>query len=187
MASKARYTGVDYALLGVTGVVAAIIFYAAWYVWDFFAAIGPLARPLSVGLWFTGSIIAATLIRKPGAAFLGELIGAIIEAMLPTRGGFSNVIYGALQGAFAELGYRLLGYKRWDIVAGAIAGALAGVGELLATLLYYRELFETIKYVGEEVGLVSTPAIIAYWLIANAISGALYGAIAAAAARAVRS
>ncbi len=185
MASR-RWTVIDFALLGVTGAVAAVIFYAAWYVWDLFSALGPLARPLSVGLWFTGSIIAATLIKKPGAAFLGELLGAIIEAILPTRGGFTNVIYGFLQGIFAELGYRLLGYKRWDIVAGAVAGAIAGVGELLATLVVYREIFQAISDVGGEVGLVSPGAIVIYWLAANAVSGALYGAIAAAAARSAR-
>lgn len=182
MAARARWTIIDFALLGVAGAIASVIFYAAWYVWDLFSALGPLARPLSVGLWFTGSIIAATLIKKPGAAFLGELLGAIIEAILPTRGGFTNVIYGFFQGAFAELGYRLFGYKRWDVVAGAVAGAIAGLGELIATLVVYREFF----FVGEEAGLVSPGAIIAYWIAANTVSGALYGAIAAAAARSAR-
>ncbi len=182
------YTGVDYALLGVSGIIAAIIFYAAWYVWDAFSVLGPLGRPLSVGLWFTGSMIAATLIKKPGAAFLGETLGAIIEAILPTRGGFWNIVYGVLQGGFAELGYRLLGYRRWDIIAGALAGALAGIGELLASLLYYREIFEALSDVGREItetGAVSPSLVLVYWLIANMISGAIYGAIASGAVKSV--
>ncbi|MEB3773317.1 MAG: ECF transporter S component [Desulfurococcales archaeon] len=180
------YTGVDFALLGVAGVIAAIIFTAAWQVWYALSALGPLARPFSVGLWFTGSIIAAALIKKPGAAFLGETLGALIEAILPTPGGLWNLVYGILQGAFAELGYRILGYREWGVKAGILAGALAGIGELLASLIYYREFFEAVKEVGGEVGLTTPVLVLVYWLVANMFSGALYGGVAAAAVRAAR-
>ena len=186
---RRSYTGVDYALLGVTAVVSAIIFYAAWYVWYGLKFLGPLGRPLSVGLWFTGSMIAATLIRKPGAAFLGETLGAVLEAILATEGGFWNIVYGVLQGAFAELGYRILGYRRWGVAAAAFAGALAGIGELLASLIYYREIFAALSDVGKEItqsGAVSPGLVLVYWLIADMVSGAIYGAIVAGAVRSVR-
>ncbi len=188
MASTSRWTTVDYSMLAAVGVVGAVIFYAAWFVWDFFSVLGPLARPLSVGLWFTAAILAATLIRKPGAAFAGEVLAAFIESLLPTSAGFINLLYGILQGLMAELGYYLLRYKRWDTLAGAFAGALSGIGEVLASIIYYREIAgESIaEAIGGEIGSTALTIVAVYWIVANMISGALYGSIAAAIAKAVR-
>ncbi len=188
MASNTRWTTVDYSMLAAVGVVGAVIFYAAWFVWDFFSVLGPLARPLSVGLWFTAAILAATLIRKPGAAFAGEVLAAFIESLLPTSAGFVNLMYGILQGLMAELGYYILRYRRWDTLAGTIAGALSGIGEVLASIIYYREIAgeSVVETIGGEIGSTALAAVAVYWLVANMISGALYGSIAATIARAVK-
>jgi len=45
------------------------------------------------------------------------------------------------QGAGAELGFALLRYRRWDLVAALLAAALAAVGAWIHdTPLYYAEL-----------------------------------------------
>ncbi|MET1159520.1 MAG: ECF transporter S component [Thermoprotei archaeon] len=162
-----RYTGVDLAFLGVVAIVAGIIFYSAWYVYDFGKAIGGIyaSRVLAYGLWFIGAPLAATLIRKPGAAFLGEFLGALVETIVPTVGGFTNLIYGAAQGFASEIGYMILGYRRWGAGAAALAGALAAFPCIALDAVLFAEIYPAPVMLG--------------LLVAAIISGAVYGAIAA--------
>jgi len=163
----AGYTGVDYALLGVVAVVAGIVFYSAWYVYDIGKAIGGIyaGRILAYGLWFIGAPLAASLIRRPLAAFLGEFLGALVETVIPTVGGFTNMIYGFFQGLASELGYALLGYRKWGILAGALAGALAAPPCIALDAVLFAEIY---------------PAVVtALLLVVAMVSGAVYGALAA--------
>jgi len=179
-AGLGSYTIVDYAMLGAVAVVAAVIFYATWTVYELGTTLlGPyLGVLVSYGLWYTGAILGATIIRKPGSAFLGETLGALLEALLPTPGGYTNLVYGALQGGFSELVYLALGY-RVNLSTSAVAGAAAGIGALLSNLILFRELvFE----VSPEAGLVAVTIV----ALMYAASGALWGAVAYKAASAVR-
>ncbi len=175
-----RWTLVDFAYLAVVGAVSSIVFYAAWYVYDIgLALLGPfLGVVVSYGLWYIGAILGATIIRKPGSAFGGETLGALIEAVLPTPGGFTNLVYGALQGIFAEAVYLLLGYRA-DRVAAALAGAASSIGTLLANLAIYRELVFEVE---EGAAFILVVAV----AIGYAISGAIWGVVAYTVASAVR-
>jgi energy-coupling factor transport system substrate-specific component len=175
-----RYTLVDFAYLAAVGAVASIVFYAAWYVYDFgISLLGPFLGVLvSYGLWYVGAILAATIIRKPGAAFAGETLGALIETILPTPGGFSNLVYGVLQGIFAEIVYAVFGYRRFDRVAAALAGAASSIGTLLANLILFRELVFEVE---EGAAFVLVVAV----AIGYAVSGAIWGVIAYSAAASV--
>jgi energy-coupling factor transport system substrate-specific component len=169
-----RYTAIDYAMLAVVAVVAAIIFWATWFIYDFGVGLGGpvIARVISYGLWFIGAPMAASLIRKPLSAFLGEALGALVETLVPTVGGFTNLIYGAAQGAASELGYALLGYRRWGVGSGALAGALAAFPCVALDSILFGE--------------IATAEVMTLWLAAAIISGAIYGAIAAGGAKAIR-
>lgn len=169
-----RYTAIDYAMLAVVAVVAAIIFWATWFVYDFGVGLGgPVAaRLVSYGLWFIGAPMAASLIRKPLSAFLGEMLGALVETLVPTVGGFTNLIYGVAQGAASELGYLLLRYRRWGVGSGALAGALAAFPCVALDSILFGE--------------IATAEVMALWLLAAILSGAIYGALAAGGAAAIR-
>lgn len=169
-----RYTAIDYTMLAVVAVVAGIIFWATWFVYSFGMGVGGpiVARLISYGLWFIGAPLAASLIRKPLAGFLGETLGALVETIVPTIGGFTNLIYGLAQGAASELGYAILGYRRWGPEAGALAGALAAFPCVALDAVLFGE--------------IAPLHIMILWLIAAIISGAIYGAIAAAAVKAVK-
>ncbi len=174
MVGRTRYTTVDYAILGVVAVVSGIVFYSAWYVYYFGKALGGpvLARAISYGLWYIGAPLAATLIRKPGSAFLGETLGALIETIIPTAGGFTNLEYGIAQGLASELAYLLLGYKNWGVLAGALAGVFAAFPCVALDAILFGE--------------IATPPVMLFWLVAAMFSGAVYGAVAAAVGKAIR-
>lgn len=169
-----RYTAIDYAMLAVVAVVAGIIFWATWFIYDFGVGLGgPIfARLVAYGLWFIGAPLAASLLRKPLSAFLGETLGALVETLLPTVGGFTNLIYGAAQGAASELGYLLLRYRRWGVRSGALAGALAAFPCVALDSILFGE--------------IATAGVMALWLLAAILSGAVYGALAAGGAAAIR-
>ncbi|MEM1611324.1 MAG: ECF transporter S component [Sulfolobales archaeon] len=162
-----RYTAVDYAYLAVVAVVSGVIFYATWNLYYAAEAIGGpiVARAASYGLWFIGAPLAATLIRKPGSAFLGETLGALVETLIPTVGGFTNIIYGVAQGLFSEAGYALMRYRSWGIAAGSLAGALAGIPAVALDAVLFSA--------------IAPPQIMMLWLVAAIVSGGIYGAISA--------
>ncbi len=168
------YTAIDFAYLAVVAVVSSVIFWAAWYVYDYGKIIGgPIgARLLSYGLWFIGAPLGATLVRKPLSAFLGETLGALIESFLPTAGGFTNLEYGIAQGLLSELVYAAFRYKRWDPLVAGLAGAAAAPAAVALDAILFQELF--------------SPGLMIVMVIAAAISGFIYGYIAARAVEAVR-
>ncbi len=171
--SSRSWTPIDFAYLAVVAVISAIIFYAAWYVYDAAKAIGgPIfARMISYGLWFIGAPFAATLIKKPFSGFLGETLGALIESFIPTAGGFTNLVYGAVQGLMSEIIYAVTGWKRYDEKVAALAGAAAGPAAVALDAI----LFDAI----------ATTGVVLAWIIAAVISGAIYGYIVARVVKAV--
>jgi len=174
MMNRVRYTAIDYAYLGVVAVIMGIIFYITWSIYEFGKIIGgPIfARLISYGLWFMGAPLGATLIKKPLSGFLGETLGALLETIIPTLGGFTNIIYGVVQGALSEAVYAIFKYRRYDVLTGALAGALAGPGAVALDAV----LFEAI----------ATPPVMSLWLVAAMASGALYGGLAAKVASIIR-
>lgn len=162
----AGWTSIDFALLGVTAAVSSIIFYSAWFVYELGKVAGPIfSRMISYGLWFIGAPLAATLIRKPLAAFLGETLGALVESLLPTVGGITNLYYGVAQGALSELVYLARGYKKWDSATAALAGAAAAPAAVALDALLFSE--------------IATIPVMVAWTVAAAVSGAIYGYVAA--------
>jgi len=164
-----RYTVVDWAILGLVAVVTGVVFTFTWNVYYIGKALGGpvVARALSYGLWFIGAPLAASLIRKPASAFLGE-----IETFLPNAGGFTNLIYGICQGIASEVAYAIFGYRKWGILQGMLAGAFAGPVAVALDAILFQSL--------------ATPPVMLAWTAASVISGAIYGAIVSAIGKTVR-
>jgi len=169
-----RYTVVDWATLGLVAVVTGVVFTLTWNVYYVGKAIGGpvVARALSYGLWFIGAPLAASLIRKPASAFLGETLGALVETFLPNAGGFTNLIYGICQGIASEAAYAIFRYRRWGVLQGLLAGAFAGPVAVALDAILFQSL--------------ATPPVMLAWTVASITSGAVYGAIASAVGKAVR-
>lgn len=74
----------------------------------------PLANEILIGIWVMAGPLAGYIIRIPGAATLGEFLGAVVEMFLGSLWGASTLISGALQGFGSEIGFAVLGYKRYD-------------------------------------------------------------------------
>ena len=89
------------------------VLYLAWVqVWLIAQAIfGPVTMDVVMGFWFIVSIIAAAIIRKPGAALLSEVLAAMVEVLLGSPAGLMLIVAGTVQGAGAELVFAATRWK----------------------------------------------------------------------------
>ncbi|MCA1950124.1 MAG: ECF transporter S component [Treponema sp.] len=102
-------------VLAVLSIAIGVLFWA----WTFIAA---LAKPLSAigldyllaGVWFIGGTLVAFIIRRPGAALLGEVLAAILEGFI-TQWGITAAIWGLVQGLGAEAVFAATRYKKWNL------------------------------------------------------------------------
>ncbi len=67
------------------------------------------------GIWFIVSVIAAYIIRKPGAAFLAEMVAALVEVLAGSTTGPQLLISGAIQGLGAELAFAATRWKDYRL------------------------------------------------------------------------
>ncbi|ASN07132.1 ECF transporter S component [Virgibacillus necropolis] len=88
---------------------------------------GPIGYDLIFGIWFIVSIIAAYIIRKPGAAFISETIAAMVEVLLGSAVGPLLIVSGMIQGLGAEAAFaatRWKNYSTWVLMAAGVGAAL---------------------------------------------------------------
>ncbi|MCP3028898.1 ECF transporter S component [Halobacillus sp. A5] len=86
---------------------------------------GPIGYDFIFGIWFIVSIIAAYIIRKPGAAFLSETIAAAVEVLLGNAVGPILILTGIIQGLGAESAFALTRYKFYNVQTLMLAGIMS--------------------------------------------------------------
>ena len=70
-------------IVTVIGAVFAVLYLGWVQVWLIAqAAFGPLTMDVVMGFWFIASMVAAAIIRKPGAAFAAEVLAAAVQVLL---------------------------------------------------------------------------------------------------------
>ena len=74
----------------------------------------PFANSILFGLWVMAAPVAAVLIKKPGSATLGEVLGALAEMLYGSFFGAAVLVSGLVQGLGSELGFFITKYKRYD-------------------------------------------------------------------------
>ena len=107
------------------------------------AAGGAAGSPLNVlyGIWLLPAVVAPAIVRKPGAALFAELVAASISVLLISQWGPDAILSGFLQGLGAELAFALFGYRRYDLLAIALAGvASAALAFVHDWLVWYQGL-----------------------------------------------
>ena len=120
---------VDIVVASVLGVAAGVIFWAWGIAWTPLAAGLAFFAPLSgllAGGWLFAGVLGGLVIRRPGAAVFTEVVAGVVSMAIGTQWGFSVLIWAVVQGLAAELGFALLGYRRWGLGAALLSGALAG-------------------------------------------------------------
>ncbi len=117
----------DFVVLGAIAVVFGFLFLQWVPVWLAARALGPVAQELAFGFWFIGGLLGAFIIRKPGAAILGEFTAALAEILFGSPVGIPLLVTGLVQGLGAELVFALYRYNRYTLSTAVIAGVAAAV------------------------------------------------------------
>ncbi|GIT79268.1 ABC transporter permease [Leifsonia sp. LS1] len=136
-----RWRVVDIVVASVVAVAAGVVF----WVWG--QVQNPISGPVSAALpgfqgllngpWLFAGVLTALIVRKPGAALYGELVAAIVSALIGTQWGFATLLSGVVQGLGAEIVFAILLYANWKLVPAILAGAGAGLAESVLDLLYW--------------------------------------------------
>lgn len=73
--------------------------------------LGPVLTNLTFGIYALTAVLPMVLVKKPGAALLGGLIGAVANILAGSPYGINIVVAGLLQGIGCEVGFYLGKYK----------------------------------------------------------------------------
>ncbi|MBU5246771.1 ECF transporter S component [Bacillus sp. FSL K6-1012] len=93
---------------------------------------GPIAYEPIYGIWFIVSVIAAYIIRKPGAALVSETIAALVECLLGNPSGPMVIVIGIVQGLGAEAVFLATRWKAYSLPVLL----LAGMGSSVSSFIY---------------------------------------------------
>ena len=139
-----RYRTVD---LLVTVLIGAAFGVAFLGYGQLYTLIGPLtaafkpAEGLLAGIWFLPAVLAALLVRKPGAALLAEMVAAVLSMLLGSQWGWGTAISGLMQGGGVELAFLLTRYRRFTLPVAVLGGVLSALLEWgWEKIAYYQEM-----------------------------------------------
>ncbi len=126
-------------IVTVLGAVFAVLYLGWVQVWLIAQAIfGSVTMDVVMGFWFVASIVAAAIIRKPGAAFAAEALAAGVEILLGSPGGLILLLSGAIQGAGAEAVFATTRWRNYSLPVLMAAGVGAAVFSFVYTWIRFN-------------------------------------------------
>jgi len=158
----------------LTTVVIAIVFGIVYKLWGpFYYLVKPLGMhidQLVYGMWFIAATVAFLIIRKPGVALLAEVAAASGEFIAGSEWGLETLLYGFVQGLFAELIFAAFRYRRFDVLVVALAAASSTASSLIMDFYkgYIEELAVwnlTLLISARFVGAIIISGFFAYYLV----------------------
>lgn len=154
----------DIVLAAILSVVCGAV-YLGWDVLTqplFSSAASPAVGAAVNGMWWIAAGLVPYIVRRPGAAFLAEVVSAFFEFAFGSPYGTGAIVSGIVQGLGAEAGFAAGGYRRYGTGSMFLAGALAGVGNSIQWLFQYG-------------GVKYAPAVIVGYIAVTLVSGAVLG------------
>ncbi|MGA4720022.1 ECF transporter S component [Fictibacillus nanhaiensis] len=116
-------------------IVISIAFGILYKVWGpLYYAVKPFGLhidQLIYGMWFMAATVAFLIIRKPGVALLAEIAASSGEFLMGSEFGLEVLLYGFIQGLFAEFILFAFRYKRFDLFVISLAALSSCAGSLI--------------------------------------------------------
>lgn len=152
-------------IVAVLGAVFAVLYLAWVQVWLIAQAVfGAVTMDVVMGFWFVAPIVAAAIIRKPGAALIAEVLAGVVEVLMGSPAGLMLIIASAIQGLGAEA---VFAATRWRNYSLPIL-MLAGVGAAIASFIYTWFLMDY--------GALQ-PSLLVVMFVLRCLSGAFLGGL----------
>jgi len=152
-------------IVAVLGAVFGVLYLGWVQIWLVAQAIfGAVTMDVFMGFWFIVSMIAAAIIRKPGAALLSEFLAALMQLLLGSPAGLLLLVSGLVQGAGAEAVFAATRWRRYSLPVLM----LAGVGAAIASFAY--------TWIRFDYGALA-PGLLVTMFVLRCLSGALLGGL----------
>lgn len=128
-AGVASWSTRDILLTAVLGAVFGVLYQAWNYLYVPLEAISPILGDAAMyGFWFIAGILVPYIIRRPGAALLGEFMAGLISMLLGAQWALDALLSAALQGLACEAVFFLIGrWKNYRLGTLMLAGAAAAL------------------------------------------------------------
>jgi energy-coupling factor transport system substrate-specific component len=160
-----RWTLRELLIVAVLGAVFGVLYLGWVQVWLIAQAVfGAITMDVVMGFWFIVSIIAAAIIRKPGAALLSEVLAALMQVLLGSPAGLLLLVTGLIQGAGAEAVFAATRWRNYRLPVLM----LAGVGAAVASFAY--------TWIRFDYGALAPGLLVAMFAL-RCLSGALLGGL----------
>ena len=171
----AKWSTRDIVVATVLAVVVGVIFWGWDLAYSSFFALIPFPFSYAInGMWMVGGLLVPFIVRRPGAALLGELVAAFVSMALGQQWGILVMASGLAQGLGAELVFAGFRWKRFDGVSLYLAALGAQFfGFILDTFVYtyYKQYSWGLIGLGMIIALVSS--LILGGLLSQLLGGAM--------------
>jgi energy-coupling factor transport system substrate-specific component len=134
-----RWRTRDIVVAAIIGVAFGVLFVGFGVAWKAVEFLGPFQNVL-YGVWLMPAIVAALIVRKPGAALFAEMVAAGLSTLLGSQWGPDTLLSGFVQGAAAELVFAFTLYRLWSLPVLAVASlASAAAAWVHDWVVWYAE------------------------------------------------
>jgi energy-coupling factor transport system substrate-specific component len=135
--SREGWRVVDIVVAAVLAVAFGAVFQAWNLWWNATEFIFPPIRGTVYGMWMVPAVLIPLIVRRPGAALIGEAMAAAVSMVFGAPWGLLTLVYGLVQGAAAELIFAFGLYRSWSLPMALLAGGAAGLGGALLDLAFF--------------------------------------------------
>jgi energy-coupling factor transport system substrate-specific component len=133
-----RWRTVDIVVAAIIGVAFSFVFWGWNSLWAGPANAIPLpGRAFMYGVWLVPAVLGGLVIRKPGAAFFAETVAALVSMALGSAWGWTLAVEGPIEALAAELGFAILLYRSFGLLAASLSGALGGLAAGIYDIVYW--------------------------------------------------
>ncbi len=171
----AKWSTRDIVVAAVLAVVVGVIFWGWDLAYSSFFTLIPFPFSYGInGVWMVGGLLVPFIVRRPGAALLGELVAAFVSMALGQQWGILVMASGLAQGLGAELVFAGFRWKKFDGVSLYLAALGAQFfGFILDTFVYtyYRQYSWGLIGLGMIIALVSS--LVLGGLLSQLLGGAM--------------
>lgn len=124
---KKMFTTLEIVLMALLAVMNGVLTnYTAFLNKSLTALGGPIATSTIVGIYMIYGVLAMYIIRKPGAAAITYMIGAVVQTLIGNSYGMPAAFTAAICYAVAVEGvFGVMRYKRWGYLSVCVASLLA--------------------------------------------------------------
>lgn len=165
--TRPSWTMRETVVLAVISVVFAFLHLAWIQVWLILQAfIGPLAMDIVMGFWYSSSIFAAYILRKPFAGLVTALLSVTVQILAGNPSGAIMLLTGLVQGAGCEVPLAMTRWKRYSLPVMIACGISTALFSFVYT--WFRFSYHQLA-----------PSLVLTMLVIRVISGALLGGVVA--------